>query len=742
MASSPGIEREAAVHDAAEPARPSEPPLPTSKATATKDAKDGSAPLWPGLLFFWILGMAVWQDGMSGALTVFLALYALVAVGLLAVSATKAAARYAGPLAAFAFLALWWGWAGSYSAFRDALLGTCVFVAVVLAFPEARLWLRRMPARLRAWMRLHRLQERQSNAPPAKAQRAARRATQVKAIKTKLVAGWRWSRAKMKALPAPPPPPPATPAQAVAPQPLRRRIPPLALAIGGVGVWLTLSLADSVFESRPLPLRGQVLQPAAMPAAYQGLKVGLAMSGGGYRAALVHAGVVDALGQLGVPVTHMSSVSGGSIIAAFISQGGAPQDFRDAVIAGRFRMQRDMLAAHNLVRLPSPGTAPGLGIDVWPFFGEFSRLNVQANLVDRVLLAGSSTADPARPRGPALMVCMTDLTYGFSVGALEGGVLLSGPTTARFFQTSTAIDFPALRLSERVAVSGAFPGAFPTLNVKARITTTPEPLAHTSAAQELNLVLADGGVRDNLGLALLEAADASARKAAAEARPGRWTGFDAPAHWALDLILVSDGGKFVQPESVQGMLSATMRAIDLSGLETGVLRPLRQSWDRPLVMLSALATLAPNPDAIALGQTQSALRDHYHRYFRPATLAHDVLEKIVALHPQPEAARSALQRWQRLPPDFQARLDGIERRCTANTATTADDDCAWWAFVDLVGSDIWSTMQTFARTPTLADTMPIDQAQGVYRFGQYLVLLMAAQIRAALQAALHSHGAT
>ncbi len=148
------------------------------------------------------------------------------------------------------------------------------------------------------------------------------------------------------------------------------------------------------------------------------------MSGGGYRAALVHAGVVDALGKLGVPVTNMSSVSGGSIIASYLSRGGAPTAFRDAVADGRFRMTRDLLAFENLVRLPSPVRAPGIDVDLWPFFGHFSRLDVQANLVNRVLLDDGKSQSTTTNKGPALMICMTDLTYGLSVGAIDEGYFL------------------------------------------------------------------------------------------------------------------------------------------------------------------------------------------------------------------------------------------------------------------------------------------------------------------------------
>ena len=49
-----------------------------------------------------------------------------------------------------------------------------------------------------------------------------------------------------------------------------------------------------------------------------GKKIGLALSGGGYRAAAYHIGALRALHKLGVldKVDVISSVSGGSIIAA------------------------------------------------------------------------------------------------------------------------------------------------------------------------------------------------------------------------------------------------------------------------------------------------------------------------------------------------------------------------------------------------------------------------------------------
>lgn len=51
----------------------------------------------------------------------------------------------------------------------------------------------------------------------------------------------------------------------------------------------------------------------------EGKKIGLAMSGGGYRAAAYHMGTMRALRKLGIlgNVDVISSVSGGSIMAAY-----------------------------------------------------------------------------------------------------------------------------------------------------------------------------------------------------------------------------------------------------------------------------------------------------------------------------------------------------------------------------------------------------------------------------------------
>ena len=336
---------------------------------------------------------------------------------------------------------------------------------------------------------------------------------------------------------------------------------------------------------------------------------------------------------------------------------------------------------------------------------------------------------------------MTDLNHGLSVGATDDGVLLAGPTAARYFRSGQAIDLPAMpRLADRVAVSGAFPGAFPSLPVQARIAHQPGTQDLALEGADLHLQLADGGVRDNLGLSLLEAMDRLARDPDTEPGGSTWSGFLPDADWKLDVILVSDGGKFLQAEVPSGLLGPTMRAIDLSGLATGVMRPMNVTAENRLVVLSALSVIAPGPDAVVLGMGTAALRDAHYAYFRPGTLGDDVVERILALQPDPEPLRAAWRAY-RQGGGEPINLTRVAAECPAAMQAPTDPSCAWWAVVSQVGEDIWRATQAFAQTPTLSDAYSAEQAQTIFRFGQYLVYLQAPQLRQALAHAIERRGA-
>ena len=61
------------------------------------------------------------------------------------------------------------------------------------------------------------------------------------------------------------------------------------------------------------------------------LEIAVTLSGGGYRAAVTHAGLLAALDEHCVPIAYLSTVSGGSIIGGYYSLGWRPEDFARVV---------------------------------------------------------------------------------------------------------------------------------------------------------------------------------------------------------------------------------------------------------------------------------------------------------------------------------------------------------------------------------------------------------------------------
>ncbi len=485
-----------------------------------------------------------------------------------------------------------------------------------------------------------------------------------------------------------------------------------AVAFGWLlACWVVLSVLDGVFRPAPVPLRGNVVSPPFVHQGADKLRIGLALSGGGYRAALVHAGVLMELAAEGIPVTNIASVSGGSIIGSFVSRGGDPADFVEAVKAGRFRFKRELLSAGNLPRWLLP-------------FGSFSRRDVQASLVHRVLLAGDPAA--ATRGGPTLMVAMTDLRRGLSIGMTENGFMFTGPTTSRFFKKKEAIALDGLDdLASVVAISGAFPGAFPALQTSAHMTMVMEALEKNRDSRTLALALVDGGVRDNLGLKLLQAINDEARGKGNNSLP--WPGFQPGPEWALDLIIVSDGGQsFEAVEESLGLVSQVWRAISLSGLETGILRPIKFSDELPIKTLSIAAELGLSPDAIIVQSSTrpkaAARRDVILAQRLPA----NALDRIADLVPSREKAREALASY-RSSFKGQMNITDLDQRCRKPENAGAAE-CYWKTLIDLVLDDIDTITAVFRASETLEDQYSGEQANALVRLGRYFVLFKLADI--------------
>ncbi len=307
----------------------------------------------------------------------------------------------------------------------------------------------------------------------------------------------------------------------------------LAFVVAPAIVLVACTTAAIVFGSKALSRAEWPADVSAVP----GPHIALALSGGGYRAAVLHAGVLDELKAMHVRVTNVSTVSGGSIIGAYYVAGGDPKAFADAVARGRFKLRPELVDLHNLFRLPFPG---------------FTRTHVQANLVDRVLLGGLRFQE-VRSTAPLLMLCATDIVTGQGAGISADGVLYSPVTTlaasgignlrtvsnrSRFVGPDKK-SFPCHeRLASLVAASGAFPGALPAL---------------TFQHQNRMLKLADGGIFDNSGVSLL----IERHRLSQTAQNGN------QRNWKLDLILASDAGAPFREDFNGSFLAEFGRVIDI-----------------------------------------------------------------------------------------------------------------------------------------------------------------------------------
>jgi predicted acylesterase/phospholipase RssA len=222
-------------------------------------------------------------------------------------------------------------------------------------------------------------------------------------------------------------------------------------------------------------------------------KFGLALSGGGFRATLFHLGVLRYLYDRGVlgQVEHVSSVSGGSVVAAHLALRWevANTDFErfakpllklvQSDVRGRIVRRWPLISAVNWM--------PGLR---W-----LTSTYLLERYYSRELYAGAEISALRGVSGtPVVHLLATSLSYPDYPAAFcadgffnlrEGGVIETGR--------------PPVALA--VAASSALPVAFPPIRVNARMLRVREK--QMLYPQQY---LTDGGVYDNLGLRSLRIA--------------------------------------------------------------------------------------------------------------------------------------------------------------------------------------------------------------------------------------------
>lgn len=221
-------------------------------------------------------------------------------------------------------------------------------------------------------------------------------------------------------------------------------------------------------------------------------RIGLALSGGGFRAAAFHLGVMRHLQALHLldKLDLVSCVSGGSIAGATLAV-----NWGDSASLGKLE---------NYLRTKSVAVASVIGGILDPFE---SRLDKLANSYDRDLFQGkklSSLRD-----GPRIYFNSTNLATGNMFFFVAGGAKAE-EMGEHELGVVPAPDFP---ISHAVAASSAFPPVFPPLRLDAS--------TYPPGASVEYVTLTDGGVYDNMGVnPLLQL-----------------------ARNPIDYLIVSDGGK-------------------------------------------------------------------------------------------------------------------------------------------------------------------------------------------------------
>jgi predicted acylesterase/phospholipase RssA len=272
-------------------------------------------------------------------------------------------------------------------------------------------------------------------------------------------------------------------------------------------------------------------------------KIGLALSGGGFRATLYHLGLVRFLRDAGLlrQVTHITSVSGGSIIAAHLALNwdlytGSAKEFDQA--ASKLLAFTRLDVRNRIIRrfplgllLRGPRRLLGLSNR------QLTRAGWLENQYEKHLFGDKSLFE--LPERPELHILATNLSEGCLCSFNRDGVWMMQEKAGRSQIDRLRVGLMTVPMA--VTASSAFPGFFPPL----------ELTGHDVGARGGEFgrqAYTDGGVFDNLGVRMF-----------------RWLTPLLSTEKALDGVLVSDVGNriMIQASQAGGLIRTALRATDI-----------------------------------------------------------------------------------------------------------------------------------------------------------------------------------
>jgi predicted acylesterase/phospholipase RssA len=272
-------------------------------------------------------------------------------------------------------------------------------------------------------------------------------------------------------------------------------------------------------------------------------KIGLALSGGGFRATLYHLGLVRFLRDAGLlrQVTHITSVSGGSIFAAHLVLNwdlytGSAKEFDQA--AAKLLAFTRMDVRNRIVRrfplgllVRAPRRLLGLSNR------QLTRTGLLEKQYEKHLFGDRSLFE--LPERPQLHLLATNLSEGCLCSFNRDGLWMMQEKAGR--SQIERIRVGLMTVPMAVTASSAFPGFFPPL----------ELTGHDVGARGGEFgrqAYTDGGVFDNLGVRMF-----------------RWLTPLLTEEKALDGVLVSDVGNriLIQASQAGGLIRTALRATDI-----------------------------------------------------------------------------------------------------------------------------------------------------------------------------------
>lgn len=313
-------------------------------------------------------------------------------------------------------------------------------------------------------------------------------------------------------------------------------------------------------DGLPVVRDSRFREATATPRARTG--TGLCLSGGGYRAALLHLGALRRLDELGVlaQVRTVSGVSGGSLAAAALAHPALDWSRGDGRVGGFDEHVGEALRALTARNVRTPALLSRLL--PWRWLDADAGVEGLSSQLARQVPFDQPLA-AARRSGPRVVVSATDLVFG--VDWVEQTAWGDAPARVGSYRAGYAVPPPVWRLADACATSCAEPPFFAPRRVARALSDrltgghreieTPEQ--HRRLLHRLQLV--DGGVYDNLGLE--------------------------PVWKSHRDVLVSDGGgvfRATTQRTVVGRLARSLEILGRSGSNTR-LRWLHAAYARDVL---------------------------------------------------------------------------------------------------------------------------------------------------------------